>query len=109
MFGAMSLWGYTTKRDLTGMGSFLMMGVIGLFIAIIVNIFLQSAMMQFVISVLGVLIFTGLTAYDTQKLKNLYQQIAGHGEALARASIMGGVEPISRLYQHVHLPTSVGW
>lgn len=91
MFGAMSLWGYTTKKDLTGMGSFLMMGVIGILIAMIVNIFLQSAMMGFVISILGVLIFTGLTAYDTQKLKNMYYQIAGNGDMLARASIMGAL------------------
>ena len=71
-FGAMSIYGYTTKRDLTGMGSFLFMGLIGIIIASIVNIFMQSSMMYFVISVLGVLIFVGLTAYDTQKIKNMY-------------------------------------
>ncbi len=65
-FGAMSLWGYTTKRDLTGFGSFLFMGLIGIIIASLVSMFFQSSMMQFIISVVGVLIFTGLTAYDTQ-------------------------------------------
>jgi uncharacterized protein len=71
-FGAMSLWGYTTRSDLTGMGSFLMMGLIGLLIAMVVNMFLQSPMMQWVLSIAGVLIFTGLTAYDTQKIKENY-------------------------------------
>ncbi len=69
-FFAMSVYGLVTKRDLTSMGSFLIMGLFGLIIAMIVNIFLQSAMMDFVISAIGVLIFTGLTAYDTQKIKN---------------------------------------
>src|SRR3569623_2253262 len=73
-FGVMSLWGYSTKRDLTGMGHFLMMGVIGLLIAMVVNIFLKSAAINFVVSVLGVVIFTGLTAWDTQKIKNTYYQ-----------------------------------
>jgi uncharacterized protein len=71
-FGAMSLWGYTTKTDLTGFGSFLFMGLIGLVIASVVNIFLQSSVMSFVVSAAGVLIFTGLTAYDTQWIKNAY-------------------------------------
>ncbi|MCU0830944.1 MAG: Bax inhibitor-1/YccA family protein [Rhizobiaceae bacterium] len=71
-FGSLSLYGYTTKRDLTGMGSFLFMGVIGLLIASIVNIFLQSSAMQFAISAIGVLVFAGLTAYDTQDIKNMY-------------------------------------
>ena len=71
-FGAMSLYGYTTKKDLTSLGSFLIMGLIGILIASIVNIFLKSSAMYFVISVLGVLIFVGLTAYDTQKIKNMY-------------------------------------
>ena len=71
-FGAMSLYGYTTKRDLTQMGSFLMMGLIGLIIASIVNIFMQSSMLEFAISAVGVLIFVGLTAYDTQKIKEGY-------------------------------------
>ena len=71
-FGAMSIYGYTTKRDLTKLGSFLMMGLIGIIIASLVNIFLKSSMMYFVISIIGVLIFVGLTAYDTQKIKNMY-------------------------------------
>lgn len=71
-FGALSLFGYTTKRDLTGMGSFLIMGVFGLIIAMIVNIFLASPALQFAISAIGVLIFAGLTAYDTQKIKEMY-------------------------------------
>jgi FtsH-binding integral membrane protein len=71
-FGALSLWGYTTKRDLTGMGTFLVMGVFGLIIAMVVNIFLQSSALQFAISAIGVLVFSGLTAYDTQKIKEMY-------------------------------------
>ena len=71
-FGGLSLWGYTTRRDLTGMGTFLFMGLIGLIIAMVVNIFLASPAMQFAISAIGVLIFAGLTAYDTQKIKEMY-------------------------------------
>jgi FtsH-binding integral membrane protein len=71
-FGALSLYGYTTKRDLTGMGSFLIMGVFGLIIAMLVNLFLQSSALQFAISAIGVLVFAGLTAYDTQKIKEMY-------------------------------------
>jgi len=74
MFGAMSLWGYTTKRDLTGMGTFLFMGVIGLFIAGIVNIFLGSSVLQMAISAITVLVFTGLTAYDTQRIKSEFYE-----------------------------------
>jgi uncharacterized protein len=92
-FGAMSLWGYTTKRDLTGMGSFLFMGLIGLIIAMVVNIFMQSSMLEFAISAIGVLIFVGLTAYDTQKIKESYSE--SHGtEVLAKGAIMGAL----RLY-----------
>ena len=71
-FGALSLYGYTTKRDLTAMGSFLIMGVFGLIIAMVVNIFLASPALQFAISGIGVLIFAGLTAYDTQNIKEMY-------------------------------------
>ena len=71
-FGALSLWGYTTQRDLTGMGSFLIMGLFGLIIAMIVNIFLKSSGLDFVISAAGVLIFAGLTAWDTQKIKEMF-------------------------------------
>ncbi len=90
-FGTMSLYGYTTKRDLTGMGSFLMMGLIGLIIASVVNIFLQSTGMQMVISAIGVLIFVGLTAYDTQRIKATYYQVAGNTEAMGKAAIMGAL------------------
>lgn len=71
-FGSLSLFGYTTKRDLTAMGSFLIMGVFGILIAMVVNIFLQSSALQFAISAIGVLVFSGLTAYDTQKIKEMY-------------------------------------
>ena len=71
-FGALSLYGYTTKRDLTAMGSFLIMGVVGILIASLVNIFLQSSALQFAISAIGVVAFAGLTAYDTQKIKDMY-------------------------------------
>lgn len=77
LFGTMSLYGYTTKRDLTSLGSFLMMGVIGLLLAGIVNIFLQSAMMSFIISCVAVLVFTLLTAYDTQNIKDMYLHTQG--------------------------------
>ena len=90
-FGGMSLYGYTTKKDLSGWGSFLMMGVIGLIIASVVNIFMHSSAVSFAISVIGVLIFVGLTAYDTQKLKAMYYQVAGNSEAMAKASIMGAL------------------
>ena len=92
-FAALSLWGYTTKRDLSGMGTFLMMGVIGLIIASIVNIFLASSALMFAISAIGVLIFAALTAYDTQNIKNTYLQHAqmGDQEWLGKAAIMGAL------------------
>ena len=90
-FGALSLYGYTTKRSLTGMGSFLMMGLFGLIIAMIVNIFLQSGALAFAVNVIGVLIFAGLTAYDTQRLKNQYDMVAGNVEAVAKSSILGAL------------------
>lgn len=89
-FGALSLWGYTTKRDLTGMGTFLVMGVFGLIIAMVVNIFLQSSALQFAISSIGVLVFAGLTAYDTQKIKEMYFE--GDDVLVAgRKAIMGAL------------------
>lgn len=88
-FGAMSLYGYTTKRDLTGFGTFAMMGLFGIIIAMIVNIFLQSTMMHFVISVAGVLIFTILTAYDTQRIKSEFYQHPA--EVLGKTAVMGAV------------------
>lgn len=90
-FGALSLYGYTTKRDLSGMGSFLFMGLIGIILASVVNIFLESSGLQWAISVLGVLIFAGLTAHDTQKTKQIYYQLSSHGEALGKAAIMGAL------------------
>jgi uncharacterized protein len=89
-FAGMSLYGYTTKRDLTGMGSFLFMGLIGIIIASVVNMFLQSSAMHFIISVIGVLIFVGLTAYDTQKIKSMYLESDG-SEIAAKKAIMGAV------------------
>ena len=89
-FGALSLYGYTTKKSLSGFGTFLFMGLIGLIIASIVNIFLGSSMLQFIISVAGVLIFAGLTAYDTQRIKESYYMMAT-GEAVAKGAIMGAV------------------
>lgn len=77
MFGGMSLWGYTTKKDLAGMGSFLMMGLIGLIIASVVNIFMGSSLVHFLVSVMGVMIFTLMTAFDTQRIKETYAY--GHG------------------------------
>lgn len=89
-FASLSLWGYTTKKDLTGWGSFLIMGVVGLLLASIVNIFLGSSTMGWVISFLGVLIFAGLTAYDTQRIKSEYLYFRGH-EALGKVAIMGAL------------------
>ena len=89
-FGAMSLYGYTTKRDLTKLGSFLFMGLIGIIIASLVNIFLKSSVMYFVISILGVLIFVGLTAYDTQKIKNMYVS-SDSGEVMGKKAVMGAL------------------
>ena len=89
-FGAMSIYGYTTKRDLTKLGSFLMMGLFGIIIASIVNIFMKSSMIYFVISILGVLIFVGLTAYDTQKIKNMYL-VSDSGELMGKKAVMGAL------------------
>ena len=92
-FAGLSLYGYTTKKDISGWGSFLIMGVIGLIVASIVNIFLGSPAIMFAISILGVLIFAGLTAYDTQNIKNTYLQHAhmGDSEWLGKAAIMGAL------------------
>lgn len=89
-FGAMSLYGYTTKKDLSGIGSFLIMGLIGIILAGLVNIFLQSTMLQFIISAAGVLIFTGLTAYDTQKIKEMYFD-ADSLETAGKKAVMGAL------------------
>ncbi|MTI43430.1 hypothetical protein JM93_03850 [Roseibium hamelinense] len=92
-FGALSLFGYTTKKDLSGWGSFLFMGLIGIVLASIVNIFLGSSALQFAISVIGVLVFAGLTAYDTQQIKEMYYEGDGH-EIATKKSVMGAL----RLY-----------
>ena len=89
-FGAMSLWGYTTKRNLSGFGNFLMMGLIGIIIAGLVNLFIHSSALQMVVSVLGVLIFTGLTAYDTQRIKENYSASWG-AESLSKLAVMGAL------------------
>lgn len=90
MFGTMSLWGYTTKADLTRMGSFLFMGLIGIIIASLVNLFLQSSALQMVVSILGVIIFTGLTAYDTQQIKAMYYESDGF-ETTQKKSIVAAL------------------
>jgi hypothetical protein len=92
-FAAMSLYGYTTKRDLTQFGSFLMMGLIGIIIASLVNIFIASSALQFAISVIGVLVFVGLTAWDTQQIKEMYVA-SDDGQLAGKKSIMGAL----RLY-----------
>jgi len=90
-FGALSLWGYTTQRDLTGMGSFLIMGLFGVILASFVNLFMASSALQFAISGIGVLVFAGLTAWDTQRLKNEYIYAAMDGETAERSSILGAL------------------
>ncbi len=90
-FASLSLYGYTTKRDLSGWGSFLIMGVVGIILAMIVNWFLQSSALQFAISVIGLLVFAGLTAYDTQRIKDEYLVIRHNAELVAKASVMGAL------------------
>jgi FtsH-binding integral membrane protein len=94
LFGAMSVIGYTTKVDLSKMGTFLMMGLIGLLIAMVVNIFVASGPLEFIISILGVLIFTGLTAFDTQRIARMAQQMNVQGDAEVKFGIIGAL----RLY-----------
>ncbi len=90
-FGAMSIYGYTTKKDLTSFGSFLIMGLIGIMIASIINIFLKSSGLDFAISLLGVFIFIGLTAYDTQRIKQTYYHFAGNDEMVSKMAVMGAL------------------
>jgi FtsH-binding integral membrane protein len=92
-FGALSLYGYTTQRDLSGFGSFLLMGLVGIIIASLVNIFLASSMLQWIVSVVGVLVFAGLTAYDTQQIKEMYY-VGDDGTVAGRKAVMGAL----RLY-----------
>jgi FtsH-binding integral membrane protein len=89
-FGALSLWGYTTGRDLSGWGSFLFMGLIGIIIASLVNLFIASTALQFAVSVIGVLIFSGLTAYDTQRIKEMYY-VGDDGTVAGRKAVMGAL------------------
>jgi hypothetical protein len=90
-FLGLSLYGYSTKRDLSGMGSFLIMGVVGIFVALLINIFLRSPALNLAISAIGVLVFAGLVAYDTQKIKSLYAVVAGNGEAMAKSAVIGAL------------------
>jgi FtsH-binding integral membrane protein len=92
LFGAMTILGYTTKVDLTKMGTFLMMGVFGLMIAMVVNMFINSGPLDMIISMAGVLIFTGLTAYDTQRIGRMAAQVGMEGEAAAKVAIMGALK-----------------
>lgn len=91
LFGSMALWGYATKKDLTSMGSFMMMGMFGIFLAAIVNIFLGSGALSFAIGVTGVIVFTGLAAYDVQKIKNLGAHLSEDHADFRRASILGAL------------------
>lgn len=90
-FGALSLWGYTTKKDLSGFGTFLIMGLVGIIIASIVNMFIASSALSFAISVIGVLVFAGLTAFDTQRLKYMYFQIGGDARAASVGTTFGAL------------------
>ena len=92
-FGALSLYGYTTRRDMSGMGSFLLMGLFGVIIASLVNLFVASSALQFIVSVVGVLVFAGLTAWDTQRLKNeyIYGYAGAGGDVAERAAITGAL------------------
>ena len=89
-FASLSLWGYTTKRDLSAMGTFLIMGLFGLIIAMVINMFMRSSTLDLAISAIGVLIFAGLTAYDTQKIKSIYFAVAG-SEMVGKSIVMGAL------------------
>src|SRR3712207_4342634 len=89
-FASLSLWGYTTKKDLSGWGTFLLMGVTGLIVVMIINLFVQSTALQLAVSFIGVLLFVGLNAYDTQRIKSLYFQVAG-SDMLGKTAIMGAL------------------
>jgi len=89
-FGALSLWGYTTQRDLTAFGSFLIMGLFGVIIASVVNIFLGSSQLDWIISVIGVIVFAGLIAWDTQKIKEMYEPM-DDGTVASRKVVMGAL------------------
>ena len=109
MFAAISLYGYTTKADLTRMGTFMMMGLIGIIIASLVNMFLQSSALQFAISVIGVVVFVGLTAYDTQRIKADYVRVRlcrGHGRG-GQAQRLRCARPLPELHQPVPVHAAV--
>ncbi len=91
MFAAMSIYGYTTKKDLTSWGSFLFMGLIGIIIAAVANFFFQSSMLSFAISIIGVIVFVGLTAYDTQKLKGYAVMASSAGEKATNLAVIGAL------------------
>jgi uncharacterized protein len=91
MFASLSAWGYTTKKDLSAMGTFMFMGLIGLIVAMIVNMFLQSSALSFGISVIGVMVFAGLTAWDNQRIKEGFYQVAGDAELASKSAIMGAL------------------
>jgi hypothetical protein len=90
-YAGLSLWGYTTKRDLSGFGTFLIMGVVGILVALFINMFLQSSAMALAISAIGVLLFAGLTAYDTQRIKSMYFYVQG-SEMAGKTVIMGALQ-----------------
>lgn len=90
-FAALSLYGYTTKRDLSAFGTFLIVGLVGLIVASLINLFVQSGPLALVISIVGVLLFAGLTAYDTQRTKSLYFQVAGSGELVGKAVVLSAL------------------
>jgi uncharacterized protein len=90
-FGALSLYGYTTRQDLSSWGSFLFMGLVGIILAALVNLFLQSSALQFAISVIGVLVFAGLTAYDTQQIKDNYYAVMNDTALATKGAIMGAL------------------
>ncbi len=90
-FGITALYGYTTKKDLTSLGSFMIMGLIGIVIASVVNIFLQSSAIHFAVSILGIIVFIGLTAYDSQRIKQIYYQVSGSAEATSKMAVMGAL------------------
>jgi len=102
MFLTMSLWGYTTKRDLTRMGSFLLMGLIGIVLASLVNLFLGSTALQFAVSVIGVIVFTGLTAYDTQTIKSFYAEHHGHEQG-SKLAVFGALSLYLNFVNLFHL------
>ena len=105
-FAGLSLWGSTTKRDLSAFGTFLIMSVVGLLVALVINMFVQSTGLQLIISRVGVLLFAGLTAYDTQRIKSICAQIAG-SDTMAKTVIMGAPLPVSRFHKYVHVPAAL--